>query len=553
MPVLDHNRSMTINGIEFTPVEGVNYYFDYFAAVDWIKDGKYPELSVWRKLILTDLWFILYFVLDIPIANHKFVVDMCRKVMDGDRGDTVDVWARFHFKSTILTIAETLQYHLANPKHCTVILAYARPLAKKFLQSIKEVCETSEILQKCFPDVLYENPEKESPKWSLDEGIKFKGANPARPQSTVEAWGLIEGMPTGRHYERIIYDDIETDDIKDSPDMLDKVFSKFEMTYGNLGTGSDKDIVRVIGTYYSHFGPIIRIQDMIYPDTGEKIFTTRKIPGSINGKATGEPVLVDPKTWAKLKASRHFNSQQLCDPTPSSTRKLSGDMLQIVSSEDVPNDLVNFLLVDWAGDEDNTKNKGDAWAIGNIGVDPNAEDLRTADIYINDLVIDTMRESTAVDIIVNMFIRGRLEALAIEKVNSTILSLHVAGILADKYRRRVSVEDHTLIHLKPAGRKKQDFISSALEYPFLNGKVHIVDTVAKAYRERLEQELNSFPAWHDDGLNILAYFTDILDDKFWKHAIKTRKRPNRNLEPDAPTRRGFRVLTGGQSQGWMAA
>ena len=49
--------------------------------------------------------------------------------------------------------------------------------------------------------------------------------------------------------------------------MLDKVFSKFEMSYGNLGTGSDSDIIRIIGTYYSHSGPITRIQEIIYPGT----------------------------------------------------------------------------------------------------------------------------------------------------------------------------------------------------------------------------------------------------------------------------------------------
>jgi len=243
------------------------YRYDYTAifariAQEPIATRESYAKSVMREVILKDLFFILLFVQGIEKANKPFVVKQCNMVQDGPQSDTLDVWARFHWKSAILTVAETLQYHLKYPEECTGILAYARPAAKKFLRGIKNLCEQSITLQKCFPDVIWENPTVQSPKWSEDDGLVFKRKSASRGESTIEAYGLTEGQPTGRHFERLVFDDIETDDIANSPKMLDDVFSKFEMAVYNLGTGSDTDKRRVIGTYYSHIGPIKRIGDM---------------------------------------------------------------------------------------------------------------------------------------------------------------------------------------------------------------------------------------------------------------------------------------------------
>lgn len=547
MPEITNIKTVSFNGIEFTPLKGVYYRTDYVEVARRIKEGQYEVLGICRKLILTDLFFIVYFVMGLKKANHPFVVKMCQFVENGDRGDTLDVWARFHYKSTIITIAETLQFHL-DPKNkgkCTGILAYARPLAKKFLESIKKMCESSDFLKACFPDVLYEKPESESPKWSLDEGLVFKNAEPSRKESTVEAWGLVEGMPTGRHYERMIFDDIETADIAESPEMLDKVFSKFEMSYGNLGTGSDEDITRIIGTYYSHFGPITRIQEMVYPGTQDKIFNLRVVPGSDNGQVDGKPVLMDEKQWLKIKASRHFNSQQLCDPTPQGDRRLDSSLL--IEEDDFPS-LHKFMLIDPAGDDDTNVGSGDHWGVLVCGVDGSTDDLGANDIYILDAFIGPCGETEIVRVLTEMYLRnGLIMCVGYERNLNTTPGWLIHFTNALKERQITLSEDRkNLMRLKHGGRNKVTRITSALQLPLLNGKIKISKLIAKVYRDLLKEEMDKFPYWQDGGIDALAYLYDVIEDPYLKLMLDTvplgRKVNNLLLFPQKQY----------HAQGWMA-
>jgi len=501
--------------IKFEPRKDCRYKHDYIKIFKAIEAGELPEAATYRTLILQDLFFIVCFVMGIEKANHPFVVKMCREVEDGPQSDTIDIWARFHFKSVIITQAETLQCVLKDQKRCNGIFAYARPLAKAFLRSIKTLCEESDLLKMAFPDVLWQNPQTQAPKWSEDDGLVFKGANSARKESNIEAWGLVEGMPTGRHFERNVFDDIETDDIKDSPDMLDKVFSKFEMSYVNLGTGSDDDIRRVIGTYYAHLGPIKRVEEMINPSNNEKIFHARIVPGSTDGTANGDPVLMEPKTWEIAKASRHFNSQQLCDPTPKGDIKLDSSMMTYIDHEFIPLDRMKFMIVDPAGDKDKQKSGRDCWAMGVFGVVPSIDEVGTSDIYIEDLIIEQMNHSGSVLTGTNMYLRnGMIQQLGIEKVGQATFDDHMAAALRAK-GRHVSNDVGNMVILKPErgkGITKHTSIESAIAWPLANGKIRYSSAIPQPYIDRLKAEMDKFPLWHDDGLDLLKYLYVMLKD-----------------------------------------
>lgn len=165
---------MSDSELVFNPTPGIRYKHRYKDIFKDIAKGNLDKHKTLRTLILTDLWFVVYFVLGMPNANHQFVVNCCREVEDGPKDMTLDIWAREHLKSSIITRAETIQLVLKYPEKTHCIFSYVKPVAKRFLFSIREVFIRNKALVRLFPDVLYENPEKESPLWSADEGISCK-------------------------------------------------------------------------------------------------------------------------------------------------------------------------------------------------------------------------------------------------------------------------------------------------------------------------------------------------------------------------------------------
>ena len=547
MPVIKNIQTITINNVEFTPLEGVNYRLDYVKMAVAIAKGEYDQLSVYRKVILNDLFFIVYFVMGIKTANDakSFVVNACKEVEDGPETGTLDVWAREHYKSVIITIAETLQFHLKYPNKCTGIFAYVRPVAKAFLRSIKMLCETSDLLKACFPDVLWEKPESQAPKWSEDDGLIFKRESAARKESTIEAWGLIEGMPTSRHFDRRIYDDIETDDIAENPQQLNKCFSKFEMSE-NLGM--EGGVERIIGTFYSHSGPIVMIQEK-KDINGQPMYTTRIKPATVDGTPNGAPVLLSQARLDKLKVSAHFNSQQLCDPTPSHDVKLDSSLLREIEPEDIPDNLFKFMTIDPAGDNENGI-VGDSWGIHIVGVEPQTDDLGASNVYILDSYVDTLGETEAVNLLGAMYLRnGLIQQVGYERLGNVtpawlyhfVNLLHKRGILLSK-------EAKNLVVLKHGGRNKKKRITDALQLPLINGKIHVSRAIPKAHRLILAEEMDKHPIWQDDGIDSLSYIYDLMEDFGFKYRLKGKKK---NLDPLKTKGRHLHAVDGGQN--WMAA
>ena len=868
----ERHPDIALSGSEFaTGNFKAQYEYDYVRILEDITSNRIDERATLRTLFTTDLWFLVNFGLNIlgNEANHPFIVRQCQTVQDGPKSDTLDIWARYHWKSTVITVGETLQYHMKNPEHCTSILCYNRPTAKKPLRAIKRVCEESDLLKWCFPEVFWEKPETQAPKWSLasdtpvittegwkshgdlvvgdkifgskgqvitvignsgpmqnvecrrvvfsdteliassehlwpvehksykdhnlsgayngvikilptdklpvrskvrrmlptpiidmpiqkeditvnpyilglwlgdgtsgtniismhrddekellslftdcgyeyyihrrkendnfsmyglrglkeqiellgclrkkhipkqylfgnaesrllllqglmdsdgtckkdgpnrckgmcmfsntnndladgvfflassfglrpsrinfmpktrgrqrvnhiyfvgiksippflikrkvdrcndakhqngryvheieniesvtvncikvdaedhlylagaamvpthnseDDGIVFKRKSSSRPQSTVEAHGLVEGMPIGSHYERLVFDDLETDDIKESPDMLEKVFRRFEMAEGNLGMGKDSDIVRIIGTYYSHFGPNVRIRDMKYPD-GRNIYELRLMPATDDGTRDGKPVYMESKPFEKEKTKSTFNSQQLCNPTPTTSLRLDKNYLKPIDRRFVPRNIMKFMVIDQAGGDETNKQSTDMWSYGIIGVEPCIDEVGQSNIYIMDIEADKMSHSEGINGIVTMYLRnGIIEMLGCEKVGLSTTEIHIANALRVR-GRRVSLEAGNLFQLRPGGRSKESRIENNLQWPLNNGKVYYCDDLEDVYINKLKDEMDKFPFFHVDILDMIAYVYDMM--KEFDFAVKGQMRTQHDDIMDA--------------------
>ncbi len=221
-------------------------------AAEALKEGGDAPKHLARALALGDLFYLLVFVFGRKDVDRDWLYMRCREVQANPDG-YLDIWAREHYKSTIITYALTIQDILNNPELTVGIFSHTRPIAKGFLRQIKREFESNSTLQALFPDILFQNPSKESPKWSEDDGIVVKRkSNPK--EATVEAWGLVDGQPTSKHFRLRVYDDIVTKESVSNPDMILKVTQAWELSL-NLGAEGGK--VRGAGTFY-HFNDTYR-------------------------------------------------------------------------------------------------------------------------------------------------------------------------------------------------------------------------------------------------------------------------------------------------------
>jgi hypothetical protein len=524
---------------DFKPQPGVEYKNPYWL---WLEDPGVKEhcemylndpekytyennkyLNLLRICFLDDVFFQLHFIHcsynDAPFNDPKgFVVKMCRQIEEdeeshksGECHNYEDLWARGHVKSTSMTIAQNLKRRMKNPNSCSIIFSHTKKMAEEFLSSIKLAIEKP-IMYKMFPDIVWKNF-NDAPSWSMRDGLTLKRKNMSRKEKSFQTSGLIEGMATGGHYDDLYYDDVETDDLAENPQMLFKLIKKFDISRNMRMSTGIQSLVRVIGTPYHHQGLLMHIKDLT--DINEKqIYKFRRVPAVDDNDF---PVYLSQRELDILKTSDNYNSQQLCDPTPEKGAAFRSSHLQEVLEP--PKGLVKFMVIDPAGDN-RDKADGDAWSIMCIGAEPKTDELGASNIYILDLVLKPMEEVEAVRQIVNMYVRnGMIQSIGIEQINSGLLRLHVAHILSEQHGIELNEDEGTLIPLKAQSRKagggknrKREWIRTALSWPFRNGKIHILHSIPYVYRNRIKEEMDKFPMWHDDGLDALSWYPVMLDE-----------------------------------------
>ncbi len=300
-----------------------------------------------RALARADRYYLLVKVLKRKDALHPWIYARCREVEAASDGH-LDLWAREHYKSTIITLAGSIQEILNDPEITIAIFSHTKGIAKSFLRQIQLELETNAELQQLFPEIFYRNPEAQAPMWNLDDGIIVKRkTNPK--EATIEAHGLVDGMPTSRHFRLRIYNDVVTDKSVATPEQIEKTTHAWSLS-DNLGMVGGR--VWYEGTRYN------------FADTYSKIMergaaTPRIHPATHNGLANGRPVLFSPRVWAQKKRDQleaDIACQMLLNPLAGTQRFFDPDNLQVYEVR--PAVLMAYLTVDPARskkkDSDNT-------------------------------------------------------------------------------------------------------------------------------------------------------------------------------------------------------
>lgn len=276
--------------------------------------------------VLHDIYFLLRFICNREDVYNQWILERCIEVQHSPNG-YLDLWARDHYKSSIITFAKTIQDILLNPNQTISIASHTNPIAKKFLKQIKREFEESEWLQLLFPEILYKEPKRDSPKWSEDEGLIVKRLQNPK-ECTLFAFGLVDGQPTSEHYDIMIYDDVVTVDSVTTPEMMKKTVNRWEMSQNLL---SRDGIVRYIGTRY-HFNDCYKtmiqrgvVKERIYAATDD-------------GTPQGTPVLLTKKLLDKKyrnMGSYTFATQMLLNPKADDVQSFKKEWLQYHTIEDL--------------------------------------------------------------------------------------------------------------------------------------------------------------------------------------------------------------------------
>ena len=259
-----------------------------------------------RTLGQLDRYYLGVFLCNRHDMAHPWIFERCREV-ESDPDSHLDLWARFHYKSSIITFLGTIQEVLCNPDITIGLLSFSARQAKPFLRQIMQEFDSNEKLKQLYPDILWEKPRLQAPKWAENEGICVKRfANPK--EQTIEAHGLVDGQPTGRHFDLIIYDDVVVQDSVTTPEQIKKTTTQWELSL-NLGS-THNPRYQYAGTRYSYgdtYGTILQ-RAAVKP---------RIHPATIDGTMDGEPIFLQPERWEEIKKTTSTYTvacQQLLNP-----------------------------------------------------------------------------------------------------------------------------------------------------------------------------------------------------------------------------------------------
>nr|WP_321298347.1 hypothetical protein [uncultured Sphaerochaeta sp.] len=471
-------------------------------------------LTEWMRMMCrNDIFFLATYVLGRTDIDHitdqngiphyrDWLYERCMEVQAEPDG-YIDIWARDHYKSTLITFLKTVQDILVDPEITVCIYSYSSSTATKFLRQIKLVLEGNRKLIDLFPDILFDdvskpywidsNGDRQKMIWSED-GIRVKRKSNAK-ENTVEASGLVIGQRTGGHYNLLIYDDVVTPDSVTSPEMIAKTTKQWQMS---LNTGSSGNLrVRIIGTRYH------------YADTYQWIiesgYAKLRIYPCVDER--GVPVLYDRETIElkkKAMGSGVFASQMMCDPKQASTMGFKQEWLQIWDGQSLAN-LNVYIIVDPAGTKSKKADYTTMWVIG-LGADRN--------YYILDLIRDkfdlTGKTNMLFQLVQQFTYRNRKPIVFYEKVSMQSDIEHIQYVMNQRnYRFAINpvgattAKGQRIDALEPIFRERRIWLcKDAWHY---NWEGMREDMMSSFIRE----EYIPYPfCAHDDALDSLSRIAD---------------------------------------------
>jgi phage terminase large subunit-like protein len=452
----------------------------------------------------------------------------------------LDLWPRDHRKSTVITFAKTIQDILASHGEEPLpewkgmeptfgIFSHTRGIASEFVRQIKQELESNQTLKALFPDVLHQNPERDAQRWSVQNGLTvIRKTNPK--EATVEGWGLVDGQPTSKHFNVLIYDDVVTRESVSTPEMIKKTTEAWELST-NLGDKEPR--IRGIGTRY-HFADTWRAI------IEKGVLKPRIRPATVDGTLTGDPVYLTREQLAtKLRNQGPyiFSAQMLLNPIADSKQTFQREWLNHRYQPDIDwSPMTRVLLVDPA----NAKTKKSDYttmAVIGLGEDRN--------YYLLDFLRDRLNLGERTSELFRLHRRWRPQHVGYEQYGIQSDIQHIQTVMNGGQGR---APYHFEITPLGGALSKADRINRLIPV-CSDGRLWLPEALYRTNSEHKVEELililieQEFLAWpvpvHDDGLDVISRVFDMPDLQF----------PEPEQEPHRDDRYNRRERRSGS---WMA-
>ena len=443
-----------------------------------------------------DLFFLLYFLMNRVDINEPWLYDRCVEVQE-DHDNTLDLWSRYHYKSTISTIGQTIRDILNYPERSNVIFSYTGGLARKYVREIMMILEGNMLLKMLYPaeagEALFLDPRKQSPKWSEQDGFVVNRKSTAK-EMTCEGHALIE-QPSGPHYDNRIYEDCVTKESVWTPEQIAKTQEAFERSHA---LKSRYGTMRITGTIY-HFADLYSVL------MKQGIYKLRFYPAE---DESGKPAtflskeeLVDIK---KTMGRDAWASQMMLNPVASDKKTFEISWIKYYG--ELPHNVNLYILVDPADDK---KKKSDYTVMGVIAVDS------FRNFYLADMIRDKLNLGERWTALRNLVTKWRNKKFDIMGVG-----YEKYGKDAETYyMREKMIQDKVIFSITELGGNvpKIERIKE-LQAPFQNGKfwlprvleyIDIKGIKHDLITELIQDEYIQIPfAMHDDQMDMMARIMD---------------------------------------------
>lgn len=471
-------------------------------AEDTYRDLGSDEIAELRRRSKSDLFFFSYGILGYDLLSPRLHGHLCRWLERTRRTQyRVLLLPRGHYKSTVLTIAGSVQMALPNDAgvqehpwslgpNLKLLLAHEnRESASRFLYEISEAFLRKPLMLALFPECIPDRRHQRINKWELELPRSSHSKEPTF--DTIGAGGAAQG----RHYNRLVLDDLIGEAARESATVMTTVLNWFDNATSLL-TRPKLDGFDIIGTRWSFKDVYQHAMEMYGVDKEQSILRCMKddeVPDGIaaaylrGAEENSQPIFPEefpPEFLERLKKNPMvYAAQYANNPLESGLTEFDvgwlkyynkrGGYLYVFDGDGTRRvdiyDLDRVLMVDPSMGE---RNESDESGLVLTGTD------HLGNIYILETIKERLKPPDLIDAMFGLYFKWSPRMISFEDVA-------FSGLFAywfDEKCREMGVSP-SIFRYKPGGKRSKRARILGMANYFADGRVYIDESMIKFRQE----------------------------------------------------------------------